>query len=60
MSPAMAIPSPRSPVRLMCARAAWPRMTAGMLARPIVKNSAIPQISAPTASPLVGVWTTGR
>jgi hypothetical protein len=55
----MAIPSPRSPVCLMCWRARWPRMTAGMAAKPSVKISAMPQMSAPMASPLVGVATTG-
>ena len=50
----MAMPSPRSPVFLMLARARWPRMTAGMAAKPSVKISAIPQTIAPMASPLVG------
>ena len=50
----MASPSPRSPVRLMFERATWPRMTAGTAAMPSVKNSAIPQISDATATPLVG------
>jgi hypothetical protein len=50
----MAIPSPRSPVRLIWLRARWPRMTAGMTANP-----RIPQTSDPMASPLVGVLTAG-
>ena len=54
----MAMPSPRSPVFLMLARARWPRMTAGMAAKPSVKISAIPQMSAPMASPLVGALFT--
>ena len=55
----MAIPSPRSPVRLMCPRAMWPRITAGMAAMPSVKSSAIPQTRDATASPLVGGWAAG-
>jgi hypothetical protein len=55
----MAIPSPRSPVRLMCARAAWPRMTAGMAAMPSVNSSAIPHTSDAMASPLVGACVAG-
>jgi hypothetical protein len=34
-------------------------MTAGTAAKPSVKISAIPQMSAPMASPLVGVTTAG-
>jgi hypothetical protein len=50
----MAMPSPRSPVRLICPWARWPKITAGMAARPSVNSSASPQTSAATASPLVG------
>ncbi len=49
-SPATAIPSPRSPVCRICARATCPRMTAGM---PTKMNGMNPQISEPTANPLV-------
>ena len=52
-SPATAMPSPDSPFCLIWRRAAWPMITAAMLAGVHTKIWPIPQISEPTASEFV-------
>src|SRR5688572_11868275 len=60
MSPAIAKPSPLSPVRRISVRAVWPRITAGRPVIPKVIVVSTPQTMEPTALPFVGGGWAGR